>query len=141
MDNMLKTKKLQLENEVSQLEKLASFLDDLGDEWGLSPGLVMSLNLVLEEAFTNVVFYAWSDSSPHLIDIEFEETGGLLKMILSDEGREYDPTKKEEPDFERPVEDRTIGGLGIFLIKKIMDSVVYQREGNRNYLIMTKRTN
>jgi len=138
MDNQIKIKKLQLVNQVSQLEEITAFLELLGDEWGFSPGLVMSLNLVLEEAFTNVVFYAWNDDEQHLIDLDFEKNGNLLKIVLSDEGREYDPTRKEEPDLDLPVEDRSIGGLGIFLIRKIMDSVEYQRQGEKNFLIMTK---
>lgn len=138
MDTIIKTKHLQLENEVSQLEELTAFLDLLGDEWELPPSLVMSLNLVLEEAFTNVVFYAWDDNNQHLIDLDFEKNGNLLKISLSDDGRKYNPTEKAEPDFEKPVEERSIGGLGIFLIKKIMDSVEYQRKGDRNFLIMTK---
>ncbi len=139
MDNKKTTKKLQLVNQVSKLQEIADFLEVLGDVWQLQPGLVMSLNLVLEEAFTNVVFYAWNDNQEHLIDLEFEKNENVLTITLSDEGREYDPTSKEEPDLGLPVEERSVGGLGIYLIRKIMDSVEYQRKGERNFLIMTKK--
>lgn len=138
MDKKKTTKKLQLVNQVSKLQEIADFLEVLGDVWQLQPGLVMSLNLVLEEAFTNVVFYAWNDNQEHLIDLEFEKNDDVLTITLSDEGREYDPTSKEEPDIDLPVEERSVGGLGIYLIRKIMDSVEYQRKGERNFLIMTK---
>lgn len=138
MDNKIKTKSLQLLNEVTKLEEITTFLDVLADEWELQPALVMSLNLVLEEAFTNIVFYAWDDNDQHLIDLDFEKNGDMLKISISDEGRKYDPTEKAEPDFGTPVEQRSIGGLGIFLIKKIMDNVEYQSVNDRNILVMTK---
>jgi len=138
MDNPEKIKNLQLVNEISQLSVITEFVENLVDEWELSPGLAMSLNLVLEEAFTNVVFYAYADEKQHLIDLNFEKSGEQLKIILTDDGSEYDPTQKGDPDFDVPIEKRNVGGLGIFLIKKIMDTVEYQRKEDRNYLILTK---
>ena len=138
MDNNQKYKSLQLINDISQLSEITEFVEKLVDEWELSPGLAMSLNLVLEEAFTNVVFYAYNDEKQHFIDLKFEKNGELLKIVLSDDGVEYDPTGKLDPDFDLPLEKRNIGGLGIFLIKKIMDTVEYQRRENKNFLVMTK---
>ena len=138
MDKTTKIKKIQLVNEIAQLSEITAFLDDLVDEWNLPVTFAMSLNLVLEEAFTNVVFYAFNDEKQHFIDLEFEMQNSQLKIALSDDGREYDPTQKDDPDFSVAMEDRSIGGLGVFLIKKIMDTIEYQRKDNRNYLILTK---
>ncbi len=138
MDNEPKIKKITLVNQIAQLSELAIFVDDLVDEWMLPPAFAISLNLVLEEAFTNIVFYAFNDEQEHLIDLDFEMQGKQLKILLSDDGHEYDPTQKGDPDFDVPLEDRSIGGLGIFLIKKIMDTVEYQRKDNKNYLILGK---
>ena len=138
MDNQKKNKNLQLINEISQLSAITDFVENLVEEWELSPGLAMSLNLVLEEAFTNVVFYAYNDEKQHVIDLNFSKNGDQLKIVLTDDGSEYDPTQKPDPDFDVPIEKRNVGGLGIFLIKKIMDTVEYQRKDNKNYLVMTK---
>jgi anti-sigma regulatory factor (Ser/Thr protein kinase) len=138
MDNNQKFKNLQLINDISQLSTITDFVENLVEEWELSPGFTMSLNLVLEEAFTNVVFYAYNDEKQHLIDLNFEKNGEQLKIVLTDDGSEYDPTQKLDPDFDLPIEKRSVGGLGIFLIKKIMDTVEYQRKENKNYLVMTK---
>jgi anti-sigma regulatory factor (Ser/Thr protein kinase) len=138
MDNETKIKKLTLVNQVAQLSELAAFLDDLVDEWMLPPAFAISLNLVLEEAFTNIVFYAFNDENQHFIDLEFEMHGKQLRISLSDDGHEYDPTQKGDPDFDVPLEDRSIGGLGIKKKKKIMDTVEYQRKDNKNYLILSK---
>jgi anti-sigma regulatory factor (Ser/Thr protein kinase) len=64
-----------------------------------------------------------------------------MTVVISDEGKPYDPTQKEDPDINLPVEDRPIGGLGIFLIRQIMDEVKYSREDRQNRLTLVKRWN
>jgi len=138
MDKENETRSIQLTNEIGQLPDLVAFIENLSEDWKIPQAFAMSLNLVLEEAFTNVVFYAFKDEKQHLIDLKFEKNDKLLKITLSDDGREYDPLQKDDPNFAVPLEERTVGGLGIFLIKKIMDNVYYERKENRNYLILTK---
>jgi serine/threonine-protein kinase RsbW len=129
---------LRIENHIEELARLEGFLVKLGGEWGLEPSMVLSLNLVLEEALSNVIFYGFEDESKHVIEIGFAKTGNELLISIIDDGREYDPTVKPDPDISTPVEERQIGGLGIFLIKKIMDTVEYQRKEDKNHLILTK---
>ena len=62
-----------------------------------------------------------------------------MTLTLADRGKEFDPTRREDPDLSLPAEERPIGGLGIFLIKQLMDSVEYRREGGENLLILKKR--
>jgi anti-sigma regulatory factor (Ser/Thr protein kinase) len=100
--------------------------------------LVFSLNLVLEEALTNTILYGYDDENRHEIEVIFSKDGDILSVTIADDGHEYDPTLKEDPDITLAAEDRPIGGLGIFLIKKIMDTVEYRRKENKNYLILTK---
>jgi len=138
MDNMNDVKCLQLVNDISQLAEVADFVDNLVDEWQLPVNFTVSLNLVLEEVVTNIIFYAFADDKEHFIDIKIEKTKGLLQITICDDGREYDPTQKDDPDLTVPIEERSIGGLGILLIKKIMDHVEYRRTDNRNILFLTK---
>jgi len=130
---------LWVDNQIDELTRLADFLEQLGDEWGLSMPLVLSLNLALEEALTNIISYGYDDKEKHSIEINLTKTGQELFIFLADDGHEYDPTQKVDPDISLSVDDRPIGGLGIFLIKKIMDKVEYQRKENRNYLMLTKQ--
>jgi serine/threonine-protein kinase RsbW len=133
-----KTKHLSVANKIEELPALAAMLDQLGEEWDLNPGLVMSLNLVVEEALTNVIFYAFDDKEQHQIEVDITIAGQLLTTTISDDGKPFDPTKRDNPDITLSVDDRQIGGLGIFLIRKIMDQVNYKREQNKNVLILEK---
>lgn len=105
----------------------------------LPSSLMMPLNLVLEEAITNIILYAYDKESKNEIVIDFEKRENELEIKIIDSGKPFDPTLKPDPDTTLPVDARPIGGLGILLIKKIMDSVSYQRKENRNILIMTKK--
>ena len=132
------TKILQVSNQIGELTRVEAFLEDLGGEWDLPVPLVFSLNLVLEEALTNIVSYGYDDQGKHEIEMQFVKTGGEITISIIDDGHEYDPTRQADPDVTLPVEERQIGGLGVFLIKKIMDKVEYQRINNKNKLILTK---
>ena len=131
-------KLLRLQNKMEELETIAVFLSGLAGEWKIPSSLTMTLNLVIEEAFTNVVKYAYKDDRLHIIEISFEKTNNKLKIKIIDDGEPYDPNQHSGPDVMLPAEERSIGGLGIYLIKKMMDEFEYQRIGNKNVLIMKK---
>lgn len=141
MEETQKYKNLVIRNEIGELNRLVSFLEGLEEEWNLPPALVPSLNLALEEALSNVIFYAYEKGTENQISIEFSLNGKEMTVVISDEGKPYDPTQKEDPDINLPVEDRPIGGLGIFLIRQIMDEVKYSREDRQNRLTLVKRWN
>jgi serine/threonine-protein kinase RsbW len=130
---------LKVKNRISELAVIESFLEELGNEWDIDIRHVLSLNLVLEEAFTNIVSYGYDDEAEHIIDIYFLKDGENLEITVSDDGHEWDPTMKEDPDITLSAEERPVGGLGIFLIRKMMDNVSYRRSDNLNILTMTKK--
>jgi anti-sigma regulatory factor (Ser/Thr protein kinase) len=138
MDAQTARKILKIENQIGELASLESFLEGLGEEWDLSFPLIMSINLALEEALTNTISYGYDDRDTHTIEISFGKSETTLTIVITDDGHPYDPTLKADPDITLAAEDRPIGGLGIYLIKKIMDKVVYERAGNKNHLILTK---
>ena len=123
---------------MGELETITRCVEDLMVSWDLPMSLEMTLNLVLEEAFTNVVLYAYADEEEHEIRIEFRRTDQALQLIITDDGKPYDPTARQDPDITLPAEERGIGGLGIFLIRKMMDKVVYVRDNGYNILTMEK---
>lgn len=131
-------KSLRLQNKLEELETISVFLEELAEIWDIPLALTMSLNLVLEEAFTNVVNYAYEDNEAHLIQIDFEMKERILTIKIIDDGKAYDPTQNADPDVTLSAEERSIGGLGIFLIRKMMDLVAYERSGNKNILMMKK---
>lgn len=129
---------LQVNNQTDELTRVEVFLEELGEEWGLTMPLIFSLNLILEEALTNIISYGYDDEDTHTIKINFRKIGDELSISIIDDGHEYDPTLRTDPDITLSAEERPIGGLGIFLIKKVMDKVEYQRKEKQNYLILTK---
>ena len=130
---------LILHNDIQQIPQLAEFIETIADEINLDQGLAMSLNLALEEAVTNVILYAYPKGSDGRVDVEAIISKDKLKFIISDSGQEFDPTAAPEADITLGVEDRPIGGLGIYLVRKIMDSVSYERTDGKNVLSMTKK--
>lgn len=132
-------KTLKLSNKISELETIRLTLDELVEKWSLPSALGMTLNLVLEEAFTNVVNYAFDDSHEHFIEVVFEKQDKTLSICLIDDGKYFDPTQNETPDLSLSAEERSIGGLGIYLMKSMMDKVDYKRKTAKNLLCMQKK--
>lgn len=135
----MKTAHLYLVNELPELEKLRSFLEETMTAWGVAGSIIHSLNLVLEEAFVNILSYAFTDEKCHEIGFLFQLNQNELVISVTDDGVPFDPTAQEPPDVGLPAEDRAIGGLGIFLIREMMDTVRYQRRDSLNELILTKQ--
>ena len=129
---------LTLHNDISQISLLAGFMDSVASEFGLDPSLAMNLNLALEEAVTNVIMYAYPEGVDGEVYLDASKEGNCLKFTLSDKGKPFDPTAVPEADVSASVEDRPIGGLGIHLVRNIMDKVGYRRIEGKNVLTMTK---
>ncbi|HBJ76463.1 MAG TPA: ATP-binding protein [Porphyromonadaceae bacterium] len=129
---------LKLTNNVEELENLEEFIQTVVSEEGLSQELGLNLNLVLEEATTNVILYAYPEGTEGSVEITATLENGNLSFSIVDSGKPFDPTQVPEADTTLSAEDRPIGGLGIFLIRKVMDKVYYERKGNFNCLTMEK---
>jgi len=131
-------KEIQIKNQVQELDNVARFVEEIGEELGLDMELQMNLNLVMEEMVSNVIFYAYPEGSDATIELTAESDGKELTFVLSDQGREFDPTKKEDTDMDVNPAERELGGMGIFIVKNIMNRVTYQRLEGKNLLTMKK---
>ena len=134
-------KKLVIKNDISEISKLATFIGELSEELNFTPELNFNLNLVLEEAVSNVILYAYSKEVQKEINLLANISDNNLIFVLTDSGKEFDPTKVPNADVTLSAEEREIGGLGIFLIRQIMDTVEYQRIDGKNVLTMRKQLN
>jgi serine/threonine-protein kinase RsbW len=131
-------KEICIKNKISELEKVAQFVEEIGEELGLNMELQMNLNLVMEEMVTNVIFYAYPQDEEADIELLAKSDGKELTFVLSDQGKEFDPTAKEDADLDVNPAERELGGMGIFIVKNIMNKVTYQRLEGKNLLTMTK---
>ena len=131
-------KEIKIKNNVSELQRVAEFVEEIGEEMGLDMELQMNLNLVMEEMVSNSIFYAYPEGTDAKIELMAEYDGKELTFVLSDQGREFDPTLKEDADVDVNPIDREIGGMGIWIVKNIMNQVTYQRLEGKNLLTMKK---
>ena len=129
---------LLIHNDIQQIPQLAGFVETIAAEKHLDHSLTLSLNLALEEAVTNVIMYAYPEGTDGLVDIEAIISEHSLSFIVSDSGTAFDPTAQPDADTSLSAENRQVGGLGIYLVRSIMDSVSYERNGGKNILTMTK---
>lgn len=133
-------KSIRLRNDIRELETMNRFLEECGSEMTLPVSFQTSLSLVMEEAVSNIIFYAYGKDErvEEAVVISLAYDGTTLRIRLEDHGRPFDPTARLDPDVTLSAEERPIGGLGIFLIKKIMDEVIYVREDGKNIFLMSK---
>lgn len=135
---------LTMKNRIEEVGRLPQFLDSLCEATGCDDTLSFNLNLALEEAVVNVINYAYpkdGNEYPFTLDVRAvkENEGTTLVFTLTDRGTPFDPTKAADADTTLSAQDRPIGGLGIFLVRRLMDSVSYQYVDGSNVLTMTKK--
>lgn len=133
-----KIKHIAIENQIEELSFLSGKIDELAEEWELSPAMAMNINLVVEEAISNIIFYAFNDKGKHKINISISVESNILKIKINDDGIPFNPLLQQQPDITLTAEERPVGGLGIFLISQIMDEMNYARQKNQNILTLTK---
>ena len=131
-------KELKLKNQVDELQRLNLFIEEICGELGLDMQLQLDLNLVLEEVVSNVIYYAYPEGTIADIELHAEYDGKELTFVLSDQGKYFDPTLKDDLDTDVNPMDRNLGGMGIYIVKNIMNEVTYQRLEGRNLLTMRK---
>ena len=131
-------KELKLKNRMEELEHVNQFVEEIGEELGLDMELQMNLNLVIEEMVVNVISYAYPEGKEADIELVAESDGKELTFVLSDQGKEFDPTLREAADMDVNPAERELGGMGIFIVKNIMNKVTYQRLEGKNLLTMKK---
>lgn len=131
---------LILPNQLSALTHLMEWTETQIEKHEIPMSFGMVLNLVLEEWFVNIVSYAFSDKAEHEIVVRLWINNGALWIQFEDDGTPYDPTARAEVDTDLPLEQRSIGGLGIHFIRQTMDIFHYTRRGNKNIVTLMKQT-
>ena len=127
---------LTLVNDLRQVSLLSGFVDRIRKENDLAPALAARIHLALEEAVSNVIMYAYPEGTAGNMVLDAVRDGNRLQFTLVDRGKAFDPTAVPEANPEAPLEERPVGGLGIHLVRSIMDSISYSRLDGKNVLTM-----
>jgi len=130
---------LILKNDLAEVERVASFISALCEQHAVPPELEYDLNLALDEIITNVIKHAHSDGGEHPFTVRVTLSDEEFVAQVEDAGVEFNPTKHPPPDLDSPIEQRRIGGLGIYLVQQIMDSMEYERTAGKNLVTLRKR--
>jgi len=129
---------ITLKNDVKEIPELAAFVDEVCKVVKFDSNTMVQMNLAMEEAVVNVMNYAYPSGMHGDVHVEAQVRLDSLQFTISDSGVPFDPTAKEEVDTTLGMRERGIGGLGIHLVRKLMDDVSYQRKGGRNILTLRK---
>jgi len=129
---------LKIKNDIGEIAVLRDKIGGFCRCKGVPQRFVNNVKLAIDEILTNVISYAFKDRDTHEIIIRAEFEGIFLHIEIEDDGWQFNPLGLPDPDIQKPLEDRQIGGLGVYLVRKLMDCVEYRRESEKNILIMKK---
>ena len=130
---------ISIEATVENLPQVTEYITESLEEKDCPPKIVMQMELVIEELFVNVAHYAYRpDVGKCTVLKEFEENPRAIILTFIDSGVPYNPLEHEDPDTSLGVEEREIGGLGIFLVKRNVDEITYEYKDGQNILRLKK---
>ncbi|MCR4765520.1 MAG: ATP-binding protein [Bacteroidaceae bacterium] len=128
-----------LKNEMSEVKRMHDFFKEVCTGFNIDNETFKMLNLAVEEWVVNVVSYAYPKGTHGLLELAVDKADGVIMIKISDKGMPFDPTQYNVSDLDAPLSERKLGGLGIHLVKSIMDSISYERTADGyNILRLTK---
>jgi serine/threonine-protein kinase RsbW len=125
-------------NQLSELGRTSHSIEAFGARHALDTRLIFNVNLAVDEILTNIISYAYPDGGSHDIVVRLSLTTRELIVEVEDDGQAFNPLELGIPDLDKPLEQRPIGGLGIHLVRKVMDRLEYRRQAGKNVLLMAK---
>lgn len=133
------SRKIIIKNTIEEVQRAITAFEDFAAIHAIPRNLMLKVNIVLDELLSNIVKYSFPDGKEHVIDITLELfTTGKLTLCLTDEGVPFNPFDAPDPDLSMPLEEREVGGLGILIVKRLMDEYNYKRQANLNVTSMIK---
>jgi anti-sigma regulatory factor (Ser/Thr protein kinase) len=125
-----------LKNNLSELHRVNQIVTEFGERHGLASELMFRLTFVLEEIITNVIAYGYEDGLEHEISVRLFWKDPDVRIEVEDDARPFNPLEASPPDMGKPLAEREVGGLGIHLVRQMMDELEYRRENGKNLLIL-----
>jgi serine/threonine-protein kinase RsbW len=134
----MKERRIRVPSDAAQLPALVQFLRHFWSAAGLPTAQATTFELALEEVFMNVVRHGSPQGTGPSVEVSLALAGDALTMTVEDDGPPFDPLTRPAPDVSAGLHERPVGGLGVFLVRQMMDEVSYRRVGSRNQLTMTR---
>lgn len=131
---------ISLANDLGELARIAERIDEFCADRNLGPQIGYAVNLSVDEILTNTISYGYDDEEPHEIEIVVSMEGDAVVVVITDDSTAFDLSQTPDADVESSVEERALGGLGLFLVHQMMDGVEYRRMSGRNVVTLTKKT-
>ncbi len=131
--------KLSLRNDHAEMDRLLRSFETFAEENALPPGARSTFHMALDEMVSNTIKYGYDDDGEHQIDVLLSVRDGSIVAEIIDDGHEFDPLSRDEPDTSLGIDERSIGGLGVHLVKEMTDEQVYSRRDGRNHLVLKKK--
>jgi sigma-B regulation protein RsbU (phosphoserine phosphatase) len=125
-----------VKNELSEITTVQERFQEFGKTHGYSKDLERKMDMIIDELLGNVILYAFSESGEHEIEITAEQVRNRLTVTISDDGVPFNPLLNAPPEISLATRDRTIGGLGILLVRKTADDILYQRRIDKNVVTL-----
>jgi len=130
---------LSIQNRIEDIQIVIEKFEEFGNLAKVNQSFILKMSIVLDELITNIIRYAFEDDKAHIIYLEFMVTDNTFYTAIEDDGVPFDPFTREAPDTSLNLEEREIGGLGIHLVKKLMDEYEYLRMEDRNIVKLVKK--
>jgi len=130
---------IRLPVDLREIERLNRIVRQFGDLHEVPSRTLYAVNLALDEVVTNVVLHGFDDASEQQLEVRVVAGAAEITADIEDAGRPFNPLDVAPPDLTAPLDERSLGGLGVHLVKNLMDRVEYRREGTKNVLTMRKR--
>ena len=132
------TYSFKLKSDLSELKTLCRHIEHYGQVNGLSEIVISEVNICLDELFTNIVLYGFKDDLEHRIRFKMDLEDCTLMIMIEDNGIPFNPLLKKSSELPVDIDDAQIGGLGLHIVKKLMDDIWYERKSGRNRLTLKK---
>ena len=137
MDKKNKISELSIEATIENLEKVEEFIDENLDKCNFSKKRMSQIKISVEEIYVNIAHYAYSPNTGMAkISVDINQDDKYMEIVFIDQGKPYNPLEKKDPDVKLKVSERQMGGLGIYMTKKLMDDISYEYSHGKNILTL-----
>ena len=132
--------KISLTNDLEEIAVVGARIDEFCELHHLPPQVAYAVNVSVDELLNNTISYGFADGAPHTIELSLRLDPDTVVVQIVDDGQEFEASAVPEPDTDAALEERDVGGLGLFLVHQMMDRVEFRREDGRNIVTIAKKT-